>query len=172
MFLDAIGAGYSRPLGDTKGTEFWGVDQDIDAFARGIQRYMTINHRWNSPKFIFGESYGTTRSAGLSIALQQHGVQLNGVLLLSSILNYGPRDPGFDQSCQLCAELRGHRGLPQPAGAARRPTWRPSSPRCAPGRAAPTPWRSPRADDLSPAEKSDDRQPAGRLHRPLAATSS
>jgi carboxypeptidase C (cathepsin A) len=97
VFLDAIGAGYSRPLGDTKGSAFWGVDQDIDAFARGIQRYVTINHRWNSPKFIFGESYGTTRSAGLAYALQERGLQLNGVLILSSILNYGVRDAGFDQ---------------------------------------------------------------------------
>ncbi|MDB5426132.1 MAG: peptidase [Phenylobacterium sp.] len=96
VFLDAIGAGYSRPLGDTKGTEFWGVDQDIDAFARGIQRYVTINHRWNSPKFLFGESYGTTRSAGLVYALQERGLQFNGVLILSSILNYGVRDAGFD----------------------------------------------------------------------------
>jgi carboxypeptidase C (cathepsin A) len=98
VFLDAIGAGYSRPLGDTKGTEFWGVDQDIDAFARGIQRYITINHRWNSPKFLFGESYGTTRSAGLVYALQQRGMQVNGVLLLSSVLNYGAHDSGFDHS--------------------------------------------------------------------------
>jgi carboxypeptidase C (cathepsin A) len=98
VFLDAIGAGYSRPLGDTKGTEFWGVDQDIDAFARGIQRYVTINHRWNSPKFLFGESYGTTRSAGLVYALQQRGLQFNGVLLLSSVLNYGAHDSGFDHS--------------------------------------------------------------------------
>jgi len=97
VFLDAIGAGYSRPLGDTKGAAFWGVDQDIDAFARGIQRYITISHRWNSPKFIFGESYGTTRSAGLAYALQERGMQLNGVLILSSILNYGVRDAGFDQ---------------------------------------------------------------------------
>ena len=98
VFLDAIGAGYSRPLGDAKGTEFWGVDQDIDAFARGIQRYITINHRWDSPKFLFGESYGTTRSAGLVYALQDRGIQMNGVLLLSSVLNYGAHDSGFDHS--------------------------------------------------------------------------
>jgi carboxypeptidase C (cathepsin A) len=98
VFLDAIGAGYSRPLGDTKGQAFWGVDQDIDAFARGIQRYITINQRWNSPKFLFGESYGTTRSAGLAYALQQRGIQLNGVLILSSVLNYGSHDAGFDHS--------------------------------------------------------------------------
>ncbi|HEY5071182.1 MAG TPA: peptidase S10 [Caulobacteraceae bacterium] len=97
VFLDAIGAGFSRPLGDTRLAAFWGTDPDIDAFARGIERYLTIHHRWNSPKFIFGESYGTTRSAGLSYRLQSDGVQLNGVILLSSILNYGRRDPGFDQ---------------------------------------------------------------------------
>jgi carboxypeptidase C (cathepsin A) len=98
VFLDAIGAGYSRPLGDTKGTEFWGVDQDIDAFARGIERYITLTNRWNSPKYLFGESYGTTRSAGLVYALQQRGIQMSGVMLLSSILNYGIRDTGFDQN--------------------------------------------------------------------------
>ena len=97
VFIDAIGTGFSRPLGDTKLEKFWGTDPDIDAFARGIERYLTANRRWNSPKFIFGESYGTTRSAGLSYRLAQDGAQLNGVVLLSSILNYGRRDPGFDQ---------------------------------------------------------------------------
>jgi carboxypeptidase C (cathepsin A) len=97
VFIDAIGAGYSRPLGDTKLQAFWGTDPDIDAFARGIERYLTANDRWNSPKFIFGESYGTTRSAGLAYRLQSDGVQLNGVVLLSSILNYGRRGPGLDQ---------------------------------------------------------------------------
>jgi carboxypeptidase C (cathepsin A) len=97
VFIDAIGAGFSRPIGDTKLAAFWGTDPDIDAFARGIERYLTVNDRWNSPKFIFGESYGTTRSAGLAYRLQHDGAQLNGVILLSSILNYGRRDPGFDQ---------------------------------------------------------------------------
>ena len=98
VFLDAVGAGFSRPLGDTPLAAFWGTDQDIDAFARGIERWLTVNGRWNAPKFLFGESYGTTRSAGLSYRLQRDGVQLNGVILLSSILNYGRRQPGFDQS--------------------------------------------------------------------------
>jgi carboxypeptidase C (cathepsin A) len=97
VFLDAMGTGYSRPLGDTKLAAFWGTDQDIDAFARGIERWLTINGRWNAPKFLFGESYGTTRSAGLSYRLQSDGVQLNGVVLLSSVLNYGRFRPGFEQ---------------------------------------------------------------------------
>jgi carboxypeptidase C (cathepsin A) len=97
VFLDAIGTGLSRPLGKAKGEDFWGVDQDIDAFAKGIQRYLTISNRWNSPKYLFGESYGTLRSAGLVHALQERGTQFNGVILLSSILNYGIRNPGYDQ---------------------------------------------------------------------------
>ncbi|WP_083671821.1 S10 family peptidase [Sphingomonas montana] len=97
VFLDAIGTGLSRPIGRAKVKDFASVDKDIDAFARGIIRYLTIANRWDSPKFLFGESYGTLRAAGLAYALQQRGVQMNGVVLLSSILNYGVRQPGYDQ---------------------------------------------------------------------------
>ncbi|WP_184152722.1 S10 family serine carboxypeptidase-like protein [Sphingobium lignivorans] len=97
VFMDAIGTGLSRPLGKAQGKQFWGVDQDIDVFASAIQRYITINDRWNDPKVILGESYGTLRGAGLVNELQNRGVQMNGVILLSSILNYGIRNPGYDQ---------------------------------------------------------------------------
>ncbi|MBS0284167.1 MAG: peptidase S10, partial [Proteobacteria bacterium] len=97
VFLDAMGAGYSRALGETKPSHFYGVDEDVDAFARAIIRYVTKNGRWNSPKFIFGESYGTTRSGALAYQLQDRGMALNGVVLLSSIMNYGYRQPGLDQ---------------------------------------------------------------------------
>ncbi len=97
IFVDAIGTGYSRALGDRHDKDFWGVDQDADGFARAIMRYVTKNARWQSPKFIFGESYGTTRSGALSYMLQDRGMALNGVIILSSILNYGIRQPGFDQ---------------------------------------------------------------------------
>lgn len=97
VFLDAVGTGLSRPIGKSKGPEFYGVDQDIDAFARGIMRFLSKYDRWNSPKFLLGESYGTLRSAGLVYKLQDRGVQMNGVMLLSSILNYGVRQPGYDQ---------------------------------------------------------------------------
>jgi carboxypeptidase C (cathepsin A) len=97
VFVDAIGTGWSRALGDKKDKDFWGVDQDADGFARAIMRYVTKNARWQSPKFIFGESYGTTRSGALSYLLQDRGMALNGVIILSSILNYGIRQPGFDQ---------------------------------------------------------------------------
>ena len=97
VFIDAVGAGYSRPIGKAEGKDFWGVDQDISAFSRAIQRYVTLNNRWNSPKFLFGESYGTTRSAALVDALQDKGMAFNGVILMSSILNYGVRMPGYDE---------------------------------------------------------------------------
>ncbi|TPG13690.1 S10 family peptidase [Sphingomonas oligophenolica] len=97
VFLDAMGAGYSRSLGDTKPAAFYGVDEDADIFAKAIIRYSTKFGRWNSPKFIFGESYGTTRSGALAYQLQDRGMALNGVVLLSSIMNYGYRQPGLDQ---------------------------------------------------------------------------
>ncbi len=97
VFLDAIGAGYSRPLGDAKPSDFYGTDEDADAFAKAILRYATKFGRWNSPKFIFGESYGTLRSGALAYQLQDRGMALNGVVLLSSIMNYGYRQPGLDQ---------------------------------------------------------------------------
>src|SRR5689334_20484805 len=97
VFIDAPGTGYSRALGDAKGSDFYGVDQDADAFARAIIRYVTKFNRWDSPKFLFGESYGTTRSGALAYQLQDRGLALNGVVLLSSIMNYGRRQPGLDR---------------------------------------------------------------------------
>ncbi|MBW0006758.1 MAG: peptidase S10 [Sphingomonas sp.] len=97
VFIDAPGTGYSRALGDAKGSDFYGVDQDADAFARAIIRYVTKFNRWGSPKFLFGESYGTTRSGALAYQLQDRGLALNGVVLLSSIMNYARRAPGLDR---------------------------------------------------------------------------
>src|SRR5690606_11861050 len=65
VFIDMVGAGYSRPLGDTPGSTFWGVDQDADTFARAIMRYTTKFNRWSSPKYVLGESYGTLRAGAL-----------------------------------------------------------------------------------------------------------
>ena len=98
VFIDAVGTGFSTPVGKAKGKDFWGVDEDLTAFAKAITRYVTINQRWNSPKFLFGESYGTTRSAGLVDKLQGQGMAFNGVVLLSSILNYAANSPGLDQN--------------------------------------------------------------------------
>ena len=99
VFLDAVGTGLSRPLGKAKGQDFWSVDGDLDAFARGIQRYLTVNARWDSPKFLFGESYGTTRSGGLAYTLEQRGVRLAGVTIMSTVLNIPLLfDPAIDQA--------------------------------------------------------------------------
>ncbi|WP_229740836.1 S10 family peptidase [Silvibacterium dinghuense] len=96
VFIDAPLTGFSKAVGKGTDKDFRGVDQDLQAFDKFIQRYITVNQRWNSPKYLFGESYGTTRSAGLAGLLQEDGVSLNGVILLSSILNYNVRGPGFD----------------------------------------------------------------------------
>lgn len=98
VFIDAIGAGWSRPLGDKTGKDFWGVDQDADAFARSVMRYVEKNNRWNSPKVLFGESYGTLRTGAVAALMEQRGMSLSGVVFLSTILNYGVRQPGYDQN--------------------------------------------------------------------------
>ncbi len=96
VFIDAPLTGYSRAVGKGVAKDFTGVDQDLRAFDRFIIRYLTVNQRWNSPKFLIGESYGTTRSAALADMLGNNGVQLNGVVLISSILNYNIRAGGYD----------------------------------------------------------------------------
>ncbi|ADW68572.1 S10 family peptidase [Granulicella tundricola] len=96
VFIDAPLCGFSRAVGKGTAKDFAGTDQDIHAFEQFISRYITVNQRWNSPKFLFGESYGTTRSAGLVSALQNDGIEFNGVTLLSTILNYGVRSAGYD----------------------------------------------------------------------------
>ena len=96
VFIDAPMTGFSRAVGKATVKDFAGVDQDLMAFDKFITRWVTVNQRWNSPKYLFGESYGTTRSAGLADALENSGISLNGVILLSSILNYNVRAPGLD----------------------------------------------------------------------------
>lgn len=97
VFIDPVGTGWSHALGTAKSADFWGVDQDVDAFGKFIWRYISVNNRWNSPKFLMGESYGTTRSAALVNHLQSKGMAFNGVILLSSILNYAVEIPGGDR---------------------------------------------------------------------------
>jgi carboxypeptidase C (cathepsin A) len=125
VFIDAPGTGFSRIFGKDKEKEFWGVDQDAHAFERFIRRFLTKYGRWNSPKYLFGESYGTPRSAVLSAALEN--VDLNGIILLSQILSFdnsvdGPKyNPGVDQAYALAlptyaASAFYHKKLPtQPA---------------------------------------------------------
>ncbi len=89
VFIDMPDSGFGRFLAGGNPKEFFGVDQDVAAFGQFVQNYITKFGRWNSPKFIFGESYGTTRSAALADYLLNHGISLNGVILQSSILNFG-----------------------------------------------------------------------------------
>ena len=96
VFVDAPGTGFSRPVGKATIRNFAGTDQDVQAFLKFIERYVGVNHRWNSPKFLYGESYGTTRSAALADALENDGVAVNGVILMSTILNYFTQAPGSD----------------------------------------------------------------------------
>jgi carboxypeptidase C (cathepsin A) len=96
VFIDAPLTGFSRLAGKGTVKDFAGVDEDVKAFQKFITRYITINNRWNSPKFLFGESYGTPRSAALVAALNNDGIEFNGVVLLSSILNYNVENPGYD----------------------------------------------------------------------------
>jgi carboxypeptidase C (cathepsin A) len=98
VFLDAPTTGLSRALGKAETKDLVGVDHDLDAFTRTIQRWLTVYGRWNSPKFIIGESYGTLRAAGLSHSLADHGVQLNGVTLMSSVLSIGLLFSSYDQT--------------------------------------------------------------------------
>jgi carboxypeptidase C (cathepsin A) len=86
VFVDAISTGYSRPAPGENTAQFYGVEQDATWFADFIYQYLTRNERWASPKFLIGESYGTTRSAQLSYTLQRrHQIYLNGVALLSAV---------------------------------------------------------------------------------------
>ncbi len=96
VFIDAPGTGYSRVMGKDANKAFYGIDQDAGAFQRFIRRFLTKYDRWNSPRFLFGESYGTTRDAVLAAALQRHGVDLNGVVFLSQILSFDDSADGSD----------------------------------------------------------------------------
>ena len=88
VFIDAVGTGYSTITGKGTTAQFWGVDEDIAAFAQFIRRWVNANHRESSPKFLIGESYGTFRSAGLVNRLQKDGMPVDGIVLLSSLLDY------------------------------------------------------------------------------------
>lgn len=88
IFINPVGTGYSAAIAPNTNRDFWGVDQDAGSIAQFIKRYLTKNNRWNSPKFLFGESYGTARSCVLAYKLHEDGIDLNGVTLQSSILDY------------------------------------------------------------------------------------
>jgi carboxypeptidase C (cathepsin A) len=88
VLIDAIGTGFSRAGDAELFKKFWGVKGDIEAFSEFIRLYITRNERWGSPLFLFGESYGTTRSAGIAGYLADRGISFNGITLLSTVLNF------------------------------------------------------------------------------------
>jgi carboxypeptidase C (cathepsin A) len=101
VFVDPIGTGFSHAVGKAQDKDFWGVDQDVKSLAQFINLYVTRNDRWNSPKFLIGESYGTFRSAALGYYLQDHdNMYLNGIVLISSVLDLGTIsfNPGQDST--------------------------------------------------------------------------
>ncbi len=99
VFIDPVTTGYSRTVPEEKPEQFHDFQKDIESVAEFIRLYTTRYRRWRSLKFLIGESYGTTRAAGLSGYLQgRHGLYLNGIMLVSSILNFETAefDPGND----------------------------------------------------------------------------
>lgn len=88
VMIDPVGTGFSRTLGDTEGKQFWGLNEDGRSITQFIQRFLSQNNRWNSPKYLLGESYGTTRSAVLSSMLQDANIDLNGIVLVSAVLDF------------------------------------------------------------------------------------
>jgi carboxypeptidase C (cathepsin A) len=103
VFVDAPGTGFSRLRGQSAAKSFYGVDQDIHAFAVFIREFLSKYNRWNSPKYLYGESYGTMRAAGLPLALEKEDIDLNGVMLQSDILDWDlmPDNPRLNPSVDL-----------------------------------------------------------------------
>lgn len=87
VMVDPVGTGVSRAVGEAENKDFWGVDQDIRSVSNFIKTYISKNNRWNSPKYLLGESYGTTRSAGVVNYLQDQGIAMNGIVLVSTVLD-------------------------------------------------------------------------------------
>jgi carboxypeptidase C (cathepsin A) len=108
VFADAPGTGFGRLSGKDREKAFYGVDADANAFADFVTQFLGKYGRWNSPKYMFGESYGTTRSAVLSMLLEtEHDVDFNGVILLSQILNFNfsADEPEFNPGVDLPYQL-------------------------------------------------------------------
>lgn len=99
VFIDPIGTGFSRSVPGEKVEQFHTFSEDLNSVGEFIRLYVTRYQRWSSPKFLIGESYGTTRAGGLAGHLQgRHGMYLNGIMLVSSVLNFQTLDmsPGND----------------------------------------------------------------------------
>jgi len=90
VFIDPVGTGFSHAVSKAQDKDFWGVDQDVKSLAQFISIYISRNNRWNSPKFLIGESYGTFRSVALGEYLRStEGISVNGIVLISNVLDMG-----------------------------------------------------------------------------------
>jgi len=93
VFIDPVSTGYSRPAPGENPKQFHGYQEDISSMGAFVRDFLSRYERWGSPKYLAGESYGTTRAAGLSKYLQDyHRIYLNGIFLISSVLNFGTND--------------------------------------------------------------------------------
>ena len=100
VFIDPVGTGFSHAVGKARDKDFWGVDPDVKSLAQFIYIYISRNNRWNSPKFLIGESYGTFRAVALGEYLQsRNGISINGLVLMSCVLDMGTLSfsPGDDR---------------------------------------------------------------------------
>ena len=88
VMVDPVGTGFSHTLGETPGSDYWGIDEDAKSLAQFVRRFLSKYDRWNSPRYLLGESYGTTRSAVLAGHLQRANIDLNGIVLVSSVLQF------------------------------------------------------------------------------------
>lgn len=94
VFIDPVGTGFSRALGDYEGKDFWGLNEDADSMALFIRTWITEHNRWNSPKFLLGESFGTTRAAAVAKIMEGNmDISLNGILFVSQALDYQGSTP-------------------------------------------------------------------------------
>ena len=110
VFIDPVGTGWSRPLGDHEGSEFWGVNEDAASLDQFIRIWLSEHQRWNSPKYLLGESYGTTRVGALLNQLEggYTDVAINGVVLISTVLDFRYNDTSDGNDVGYVALMPGY----------------------------------------------------------------
>lgn len=99
VFVDPVGTGFSKALGNTDPKDYWGLNEDASSIAQFIAQWMRDNNRWNSPIFLLGESFGTTRAAAVAkVLLDDHLINVNGIIFVSQALDYQGSSPYFDDN--------------------------------------------------------------------------
>ncbi|WP_448214173.1 S10 family peptidase [Colwellia sp. MEBiC06753] len=99
VFVDPVGTGFSRALGETKSQAFWGLNEDASSIADFIAQWLTAENRWNAPIFLLGESFGTTRAAAVTkVLMDKHLINVNGIIFVSQALDYQGSSPYVDDN--------------------------------------------------------------------------